>query len=304
MSETTLKPTNNKKPIIFSDVDGTIYENFNLLDATLNDIHFAVKNGADFNICTGNVIEERMYNLAKQLKSKFIIGSSGAQIYDRDLGKIIKSWKISFDSLKKIIALVKDQKYQMIFWDNEKYFYLFDHPKSVKIICSYHFSTPERLQKIPKLYQGEYIEPVKIELYSLTNYETEAGANEIYERIKNVENVTIVPTACNVEISAKNITKWSAIEWLMKNNYIETKIEDIMTIGDSNNDFTMLQHTQYSYAMANSSAKILDIAHFFTSSVEQNGLGEAILDYLYRLKNIVKKYMLHEFQNQRNNSNE
>ncbi|CAD7361313.1 Uncharacterised protein [Metamycoplasma salivarium] len=47
--------------------------------------------------------------------------------------------------------------------------------------------------------------------------------------------------------------------------------------------------------MANANQEVLKIAKFFTSAVEQNGLGEAIIDYLYRLKNITRKYMLHNF---------
>lgn len=37
------KVTNNKKPIIFSDVDGTLYNDFNILDETKKDISFAQK---------------------------------------------------------------------------------------------------------------------------------------------------------------------------------------------------------------------------------------------------------------------
>ena len=46
--------------------------------------------------------------------------------------------------------------------------------------------------------------------------------------------------------------------------------------------------------MANASKDALNSAHYFTSSVEQNGLGEAIIDYLYRYKNVVKQYILHK----------
>ncbi|CRH45557.1 Sugar phosphatase SupH [Chlamydia trachomatis] len=83
----------------------------------------------------------------------------------------------------------------------------------------------------------------------------------------------------------------------MENVYNKENVllNEVMTIGDSNNDTPMLKLTNYSYAMANATKEPLSIARFFTSDVSQNGLGEAILDYLYRLKNIARKHMLHEF---------
>lgn len=56
--------------------------------------------------------------------------------------------------------------------------------------------------------------------------------------------------------------------------------------------------------MANATQTVHEHSHFHTSAVEQNGLGEAILDYIYRLKNITKKYMLHEFENNRGAEND
>ena len=82
------------------------------------------------------------------------------------------------------------------------------------------------------------------------------------------------------------------LENVYQNDDITTN--DIMTIGDSNNDLAMLKLANYSYAMASASKDALNSAHYFTSSVEQNGLGEAIIDYLYRYKNVVKQYILHK----------
>ncbi|QJG66199.1 HAD-IIB family hydrolase [Mycoplasma phocoeninasale] len=288
---------NDKKPIIFSDVDGTIYSNFSLKSDTKDDVCFAIDNGADFNICTGNPVEERMFLLSDTLKARYLIGSSGAQIYDLLSKKIIKSWAISFDSLKQLIELAKQIKCQVLFWDNEKYYYLTNDFSTVEKISSYHFVSKDKLMNTPKLYNNEFIEPVKIEFYSTESIEDESYAKKIYDHISRVGSVSMVQTSSNVEISPKDVNKGSAIKWLMENVYLNESIKDVMTIGDSNNDLSMMPITNYSYAMANSSQKLLDIAHFFTSAVEQNGLGEAILDYLYRVKNIVKKYMLHNFSN-------
>ncbi|WP_427902901.1 HAD-IIB family hydrolase [Metamycoplasma alkalescens] len=289
--------TNNKKPVIFSDVDGTIYKNFNLLNATIKDVEFAIENGADFNICTGNPLQERMLDLGKKLNVKYLLCSSGGQIYDFQNKILIKSWNIDFLILEQLIKIAKQLNLQMFFWDNENYFYLEDAPEITTEILNYHFISEKNKKAIPKKWNHEKINPIKIELYSIDNPLSETYPQEIYQHIKHIDGIEMIVTHCNIEINALGINKGSAIEWLVKNVYSknEVKLEEIMTIGDSNNDLPMLELTNYSYAMANSTKKPLEVAKFFTSDVIQNGLGEAILDYLYRLKNIARKHMFHEF---------
>ncbi|WP_330463680.1 HAD-IIB family hydrolase [Metamycoplasma gateae] len=293
--------TNNKKPIIFSDVDGTIYKKFDLKENTVKDIQFAIKNDADFNICTGNPVRERMLELAEKLDVKYLLCSSGGQIYDVKKQQHLKSWYIDYKFLKDLIDVANRLNLQMIFWDDDNYFYLKDSPNLNNEILNYHFISKEKQETIPKKYSNELINPIKIEIYSqqpINECNISNKVNEIYKEIEFLnDDIEIIVTHCNIEINAKNINKGSAIKWLIENEYndLDVKLEDVMTIGDSNNDIPMLQLTNYSYAMANSTEKPLKIAKLFTSDVVQNGLGEAILDYLYRLKNIARKHMLHEF---------
>ncbi|TPE57565.1 HAD family phosphatase [[Mycoplasma] falconis] len=298
-----IKEFTRKRPVIFSDVDGTIYRHFKLLESTKQDVlHAVIKAKSHFNICTGNPVKDRMLELVETLKARYLIGSSGAQIYDVKNKEIIKSWHIDFETTKKILEVAKINNFQVIFWDNEKYYYLIDDKASVESIGEYHFTQLDRLNEVGEKYAGQFIEPVKIEFYSLTNPETEAGALEMFEHVKHFDNVTMIPTDCNIEISPLNVDKGSAIKWMIENIYNQSTekydaltLNDVMTIGDSNNDLPMIKITHYSYAMANACKNVLNSATFFTSAVEQNGLGEAVFDYLYRYKNYVKKYLLHDF---------
>ncbi|MCY2903010.1 HAD-IIB family hydrolase [Mycoplasmopsis arginini] len=290
--------TNNKKPVIFSDVDGTLYKNFDLKEETIKDVLFAVNNGTDFNICTGNPVQERMLDLAQKLKVKYLLCSSGGEIYDVEKSQVIKSWNIDFSILKELIKVANKMNLQVIFWDDKSYFYLKEIPELTKEVLIHHFISQDKLNLIPKLWNGEEINPIKIELYSLDEPYSQTYPQKIYKQIKNLKDkIEIIPTHCNVEINYLGVNKGTAIKWLVENVYNKENVllNEVMTIGDSNNDTPMLKLTNYSYAMANATKEPLSIARFFTSDVSQNGLGEAILDYLYRLKNIARKHMLHEF---------
>ncbi|PZW01447.1 HAD-IIB family hydrolase [Metamycoplasma auris] len=292
-----LSVTNDKKPVIFSDVDGTIYQDFNLQKETETDIKFAIQNGADFNICTGNPVQERMIYLANKLNAKYLICSSGAEIYDVKNEKMIQTSHIDYSILLKLIKIAKELNIQMFFWDEKDYYYLKDEFPIKNEILRYHFISEQKRKSVPKKWNNETINPIKIEIYSNFNSEFPNLPVDVYPYVKDIENVEMVLTHFNIEVSPKNINKGSAIKWIVTNLYKDenVSIDDVMTIGDSNNDASMLEIGNYSYAMANSVDKPLKIAKFFTSDVIQNGLGEAILDYLYRLKNIIRKHMLHEF---------
>lgn len=289
------KVTNNKKPIIFSDVDGTLYNDFNILDETKKDISFAQKNMADFNICTGNPVFERMLNVSNEVNANYLIASSGSQIYDLKQNKIIKTWPMSFENLKKILDFIKNEDVQMLFWDNENYYFTNENYYRNNEIILHHFLNIDLINKNAKKYNNEEIMPLKIEIYGQKDLLKRKEVNErLLVKLKTLDNISIFSVGSHLEILFKNITKASAISW-MANNIYSCFINDVMAIGDGNNDLDMLKLVGFSYAMANANQEVLKIAKFFTSAVEQNGLGEAIIDYLYRLKNITRKYMLHNF---------
>ena len=289
------KVTNNKKPIIFSDVDGTLYNDFNILDETKKDISFAQKNMADFNICTGNPVFERMLNVSNEVNANYLIASSGSQIYDLKQNKIIKTWPMSFENLKKILDFIKNEDVQMLFWDNENYYFTNENYYRNNEIILHHFLNIDSINKNAKKYNNEEIMPLKIEIYGQKDLLKRKEVNErLLVKLKTLDNISIFSVGSHLEILFKNITKASAISW-MANNIYSCSINDVMAIRDGNNDLDMLKLVGFSYAMANANQEVLKIAKFFTSAVEQNGLGEAIIDYLYRLKNITRKYMLHNF---------
>lgn len=289
------KVTNNKKPIIFSDVDGTLYNDFNILDETKKDISFAQKNMADFNICTGNPVFERMLNVSNEVNANYLIASSRSQIYDLKQNKIIKTWPMSFENLKKILDFIKNEDVQMLFRDNENYYFTNENYYRNNEIILHHFLNIDSINKNAKKYNNEEIMPLKIEIYGQKDLLKRKEVNErLLVKLKTLDNISIFNVGSHLEILFKNITKASAISW-MANNIYSCSINDVMAIGDGNNDLDMLKLVGFSYAMANANQEVLKIAKFFTSAVEQNGLGEAIIDYLYRLKNITRKYMLHNF---------
>lgn len=290
---------NDKMPIIFSDVDGTLYDHSKIPNQqTIEDIKFAKENNAHFNICTGNPYFERMRWLTKLIDVDYLISSSGAHIIDIKNDKTIYSKSIQKLIFNKILTIAKLEGIQLCFWDENNYFLLNNDSLWNDEILEYHFTNEATKKIFPQIYNNEDISPLKVEIYSKAyndEKKVKKELNNLFNLFKDIDGINITLTSINIEIQAKNVNKGEAILWLLKNVYNNININqnDIMVIGDSNNDYSMIILSKYSYAMANASNLILTSASYFTSSVEQNGLGEAIIDYLYRFKNVVKKYLLH-----------
>lgn len=290
---------NDKMPIIFSDVDGTLYDHSKIPNQqTIEDIKFAKENNANFNICTGNPYFERMRWLTKLIDVDYLISSSGAHIIDIKNDKTIYSKSIQKLIFNKILTIAKSEGIQLCFWDENNYFLLNNDSLWNDEILEYHFTNEATKKMFPQIYNNEDICPLKVEIYSKAyndEKKVKKELNNLFNLFKEIDGIDITLTSINIEIQAKNVNKGEAILWLLKNVYNNININqnDIMVIGDSNNDYSMIILSNYSYAMANASNLILTSASYFTSSVEQNGLGEAIIDYLYRFKNVVKKYLLH-----------
>lgn len=290
---------NDKMPIIFSDVDGTLYDHSKIPNQqTIEDIKFAKENNAHFNICTGNPYFERMRWLTKLIDVDYLISSSGAHIIDIKNDKTIYSKSIQKLIFNKILTIAKSKGIQLCFWDENNYFLLNNDSLWNDEILEYHFTNEATKKTFPQIYNNEDICPLKVEIYSKAyndEKKVKKELNNLFNLFKDIDGIDITLTSINIEIQAKNVNKGEAILWLLKNVYNNININqnDIMVIGDSNNDYSMIILSKYSYAMANASNLILTSASYFTSSVEQNGLGEAIIDYLYRFKNVVKKYLLH-----------
>ena len=79
----------------------------------------------------------------------------------------------------------------------------------------------------------------------------------------------------NLEFVLPHTTKGTAVAALAKHwGYTS---DEVMTIGDSENDISMLRFARYSVAMGNALHSIKSVAHYETVDNNHNGVAEAIL---------------------------
>lgn len=121
---------------------------------------------------------------------------------------------------------------------------------------------PMELNKITFMREPEYVTSIMEELCA---------------KFPQYELVRPVPRA--IEFSPKGITKGCCLEGLMKDENIA--YDEVLVIGDGENDIDMFSKVKYSVAMGNAEAYVKAKAFDVTLSNDEDGLAAAIEKYCF-----------------------
>lgn len=76
------------------------------------------------------------------------------------------------------------------------------------------------------------------------------------------------------ELVPAGLSKATGMEYLA--NYLHVSMEDTVAIGDSNNDLAMLSCAHTAIAMGNANDTVKEMAHYVTTTVENDGIRNAL----------------------------
>ncbi|WP_036452758.1 Cof-type HAD-IIB family hydrolase [Mycoplasma buteonis] len=262
-----------QKWAIFSDVDGTIYPfpHKTLAPETINKAAEISKKGIEFVINTGNGPYQKIQRLADELSSRYIVCSNGALIWDNLEKKILHLEKIDLKEAKRVFDLAKEVGVGLYYFGTHQYYL--------------HLYTDEFKDFITKFCEyDEWILDGRLneDMHKIEIYGDSEKIQEFYKKSQELKiNLNICNLNSHIEITKPGVSKGSGLKWLC-DNVFETSVDNVMAIGDSQNDISMFQVAGYSYVMENADDYTKTFAKYYTSCVDQLGLVEAIDDYLYR----------------------
>lgn len=262
------------KYFVFSDIDGTLYKKYDLLaQQTIDDVSYVQEKGIQFVLATGNPFMGKIKNLVSKLNTHFSIMSNGASIFDHQKNKLIYQSHIQQETAQKILDFANHNNFFAIWWTTDKMF------------CNNFLHLKWKVLG-PTLKNCDFVlkesNSIKSPITKMEIYTSKKFLATHLKFVKNQNLATALMQQNHLEITNHQTTKGDAIKWMSK--FLKFDLEHTMGIGDSTNDLTMLEVVNYSYAMANAKEKVKKTAKYHTSDVLQNGLGEALHDYLYRMK--------------------
>ncbi|GKU26219.1 Cof-type HAD-IIB family hydrolase [Clostridium folliculivorans] len=260
------------------DMDGTLLQNDkSLLDATRDSIKKAMDLGIKIVLTSGRPVQgikNYLDKLGLNGKDDYVIGLNGAVICRcSDYSVVSSSAVLTGKDLKYIYTRTKELgAYVHAFTEKEDF---------VSELSKLSEAEEKRLNL--KVRKVDFLKEINDndEIHKVV-LEEESDVldrimNEIPEDLK--EEYSVIRTVgYMIEFMNKDCNKALGVESLAK--YLGISREEIIAIGDADNDIEMLQYAGLGVAMGNAEDRIKALAKFVTKSNEEDGVSYVIEKFI------------------------
>ena len=261
--------------LVAIDLDGTMLNQYGIVtEKTKEVINKVQQNGIEIVIASGRPIDS-IKNIAKEIKSeKYFISGNGAIIYDISNDKIIYENTLKKQKTLDIIKICEENSiYYNIYTEKEIV------AKSLQSNVLYYHKENTYKEEEDKTHINiveniyEYIENRDEKIVKITICDNnKAIFNSIMRKLKEVNEIEVLDVShmsrkiirqgteeipieyYYTEISAKDVDKWNALEFLKEK--MDIKTEEIVAIGDNINDKKMIENAGFGIAMGQSHPSI------------------------------------------------
>jgi Cof subfamily protein (haloacid dehalogenase superfamily) len=104
---------------------------------------------------------------------------------------------------------------------------------------------------------------------------------KLRSELKSIKDIEIVSSSKhNIEITRKGISKGKAVEVLAQ--HLNLKRDEVITIGDSENDLSMIEYAGLGIAMGNAIEKVKQKANFITDNNDNEGVAKALKKFILK----------------------
>jgi len=277
------------KPIklIAMDLDGTLFDpNGIITEKTKEELKRVGAMGVHTVISTGRPFNGLPFNQITDTAIAYAITTNGAAIYRIADQKCLYDNSMPLETYLPILEYILSREIHIdIYIDGKGYTPIrcrenigrLDVPESLR---KYMISTRTPVEDLL-----EYVKDCggKIQKINLNFYPQPDGSllhrEDTLRFLKSNPDITVVGGGFrNFEIGKAGVTKIEGIRELCK--LLNVPMEQTMAIGDSENDYSMINAAGIGVAMANASEDILAIADYITTSNTEDGVGEAIKHFI------------------------
>ena len=285
------------------DLDGTMLNQYGIVTQNTKDaIKETQDKGIEIIIASGRPIDS-IKSIAKQIESKkYFISGNGAIIYDISKDETIYENTIKKQKALEIIKICEENSiYYNIYTEKEivakslqcnvLYYHKENinkedkdktHINIVENIYDYISNRDEKIVKITVCDKNKVIfNSIIRKLKEITEIEV-LDVSHMSRKIIHQGTEEIPIEYFYTEISAKNVDKWNAIEFLEEKMNIKT--EEVIAIGDNINDKKMIEKAGLGIAMGQSHPEVKKVAKQITTSNLEDGVASALRE-ISRTKN-------------------
>jgi len=264
------------------DMDGTLLgKGKKISEENKKAIKRVHEKGIEVVVATGRIYNNAEYYSHILGVNSPVIAANGAIVRDKINNKVIYENPINNDECLKLIDLLFEMK-------------MFFHFYTIDAIYSNSLVTDLATKIYMKKQKG--YEELKIKYHIIKDKKTwkdifKKNNNEINkciamtpnpkkmiefkEKLKEIKGIVYFGSGSrSVEINNGGVSKGNAVKALAE--YYGIKREEIVAIGDNENDLSMIEYAGIGVAMGNAIDSVKNVADYITSSNKDNGVAKAL----------------------------
>ena len=102
---------------------------------------------------------------------------------------------------------------------------------------------------------------------------------KLREELKNIKNINVSSSwSNNIEVMEEEVSKGNSLKYLCER--LNVKRENVIAIGDNENDMSMIDFAGLGVSMGNGNKKLKTIADIITSTNDEDGVAKIIEKYI------------------------
>lgn len=265
--------------LVAIDCDNTLIKhNGEIPQKNVDAINKILKKGIKVVIATGrNDILVKDYMEEAGFIEEVVIGCNGASIRDLKNNKDIQINYVPKDTMKKIVQICLDNDIKAKMYnftesysttkenmDDELKDFFGHYTKKLSFSLQYKYE--EDLFKL--IEEKDFLKMVVLE-------DDKEKLLNIQSKFKQLEEIDAFISAKNcLDIVKKGVSKGNAVKHYAQ--MLGVKPEEVVAIGDSENDLEMLRFAGFSVAMGNAEDFVKEVCDMVTLTNEEGGVGHAI----------------------------
>lgn len=286
--------------LVAIDLDGTLLNSYGeVSQRTREAIKEATQKGVEVVLASGRPISS-VEDLATELEADhYLVSGNGATVYDMRKKSIVYDQFLSKEQILNIVKICEENSiYYNIYTENEvltkslNYNTLFYHSENthkqeekrtnINILTDvYDYvlkSNDQKYLKVTVCDQSQIVFGSIIKKLRTIGDIDVLDVAHMSKKIIKSGTEEILVEYCYTEITNKNVNKWTALEYIMKEENISK--EEVIAIGDNVNDKEMIEEAGLGVAMGNSTLNIKELADEITSTNNEDGVYEIFRKYI------------------------
>ena len=264
--------------LICIDMDGTLLNDKKTIsERNLRAIRLASKNGVRIAVCTGRIFASaEFFSDLLGVKSP-VIAANGAYIIEKDSDEVVYNVALGVEKCKKLLSVFKKYDIYPHFYTNDMIF-----TENSTYSTGFYAGVNKTLPK------DKQIKVVLVKDWNevFKKYETEIfkgiGVDKDIEKIRkakislrDMNDFEVVSSHFdNFEVTNKGVSKGNAVKILA--DYYGINREQVICIGDSENDLSMIKFAGLGVVMENGDEIVKEAAKYITDTNNNDGVAKAI----------------------------